>query len=186
MKLTLVTSNIHKAREVAASFGEMCEIGHVALEIPELRSDDVCEIARGKAIFAFDELRIPVIVDDTGFFIDALEGFPGPYAAYVMKTIGNGGILRLMEEEKDRNAHFITAIAYADSQGVRIFSGTINGRITHAPRGSGGFGYDPIFETGGKTLAELSLEEKSRVSHRAIALASFRDWITDPCQRDRR
>jgi XTP/dITP diphosphohydrolase len=116
-------------------------------------------------------------VDDTGFFIDALNGFPGPYAAYVLNSIGNTGILRLMAGQEDRTARFVTAIAFADEKGVRVFKGTIEGRIAQAPRGEGGFGYDPIFETGEKTLAEISLEEKSRISHRARALAAFHDWF---------
>ncbi len=132
---------------------------------------------RGKAQYAFENLNTPVMVDDTGFFIDALKGFPGPYAAYVLHSIGNTGILKLMEGIPDRTARFTTAIAFADEQGVQVFKGTIDGRITHAPRGKGGFGYDPIFDIDGKTLAELPLEEKSRISHRARALMAFHDWF---------
>ena len=135
------------------------------------------EIARGKAAYAYEQLKTPLIADDTGVFIDALNGFPGPYAAYVLNTIGNSGVLKLMEGQKDRNARFITAIAFADTNGVRVFTGTIDGRIAQAPRGEMGFGYDPIFETGDKTLAEIPLEEKSRISHRARALAAFHDWF---------
>ena len=82
-----------------------------------------------------------------------------------------------MEGALDRNARFTTAIAFADETGIFVFSGTINGRIIPEPRGSGGFGYDPIFEVDGKTLAEIPLEEKSAISHRARALTSFRDWF---------
>jgi len=177
--LTLVTSNPHKAREVAAFFGGLVEISHVALDIPELRSDDIQEIAREKARYAYDRIHRPLMVDDTAFFIDALNGFPGPYAAYVLSTISNKGILRLMEEALDRNAHFTTTIAFADETGIFVFSGTINGRIIPEPRGSGGFGYDPIFELDGKTLAEIPLDEKSAISHRARALTSFRDWFVN-------
>jgi XTP/dITP diphosphohydrolase len=153
------------------------EVAHVSLEIPEYRSDDVGEIARGKAAYAYGRLKIPLVVDDTGLFIDALKGFPGPYAAYVLNAVGNAGILKLMAGVPDRNARFTTAIAFADEGGIHVFKGTIEGRITDAPRGTGGFGYDPIFDTGGKTLAELSIEEKSRISHRARALAAFHDWF---------
>lgn len=173
----MVTGNANKAAEVAAFFKGSAEITHVALELPEYRSDDVGEIARGKAEYAWTQLKTPLIVDDTGFFIDALNGFPGPYAAYVLKSIGNTGILKLMEGRPDRGARFITAIAFADDRGVHVFKGTIEGRITLTPRGSAGFGYDPIFDTGGRTLAEISLEEKSRISHRARALAAFHDWF---------
>ncbi len=173
----MVTGNVHKAAEVAAFFRGTADIDHVSLDLPEHRSDNVEEIARGKAHYAFQTLKAPCIVDDTGLFIDALNGFPGPYAAYTLNSIGNAGILKLMDGVTDRNARFITAIAYADSRGIQVFRGTIEGCITTAPRGDGGFGYDPIFETGEKTLAEIPLEEKSHTSHRARALAAFHDWF---------
>lgn len=177
MRLTIVTSNTHKAAEVAAFFAGVVEVTHVALDLPEHRSDDVGEIAKGKAQYAYEELKTPVMVDDTGLFIDTLNGFPGPYAAFVLNTIGNTGILKLMEGMQDRSARFTTAIGFADETGARIFSGTVEGHITRAPRGSEGFGYDPIFAVGEKTLAELTLDEKNSISHRARALAAFHDWF---------
>jgi XTP/dITP diphosphohydrolase len=176
MNLMVVTSNPHKAREVASFFEGSLNITHVAMECPEYRDDDIGKIACQKAEYAYSVLKAPLIVDDTAFSILALQGFPGPYAAYVLRTIGNKGILRLMEAEPDRRANFETAIAYADRHGIKVFKGRIDGRIVN-PRGSSGFGYDPIFEWEGKTLAELPVEEKSRISHRARALAAFRDWI---------
>src|SRR5512137_1572559 len=177
MKLTMVTSNLNKAREVAEFFGGVLDLTHVPLDIPELRSDNVEVISRQKAQYAYDRLHTPLIVDDTSFSIEALKGFPGPYAAYVLDSIGNTGILTLMNDVKNRNAHFTTVIAFADENGIRHFSGTIHGRIITVPRGNGGFGYDPIFEVDGQTLAELTSEEKSRISHRGLALAAFRQWF---------
>jgi XTP/dITP diphosphohydrolase len=173
----MVTSNAGKAAEVAAFFGGSLEVDHVDIDVPEHRSDDVAEIARGKARYAYGQLHTPLIVDDTGFFIDALHGFPGPFAAYVLNSIGNAGILKLMEGIPDRKARFTTGIAYADKRGIQVFTGTLEGRIVLCPRGENGFGYDPIFELGKKTLAEISIEEKSRISHRARALSSFHDWF---------
>lgn len=135
------------------------------------------EIAREKARYAYERLCRPLIVDDTGFCIAALSGFPGPYAAYVLDTIGLAGILRLMEGKQDRSACFETAIAFADADGIEVFRGRIDGRIVE-PRGDGGFGYDPIFEVGDRTLAEMPLAEKSAISHRGRALAAFREWLT--------
>ena len=176
MKLAVVTSNPNKAREVAAFFQGDLEVEHVNLECPEFRHTDVGEIARGKARFAYEHLDRPLIVDDTAFSVKALRGFPGPYAAYVLDTIGYQGILRLLEGVEERGASFETAIAYADGDGICIFRGLINGVITRSPRGREGFGYDPIFEVDGRTLAELTLEEKSRISHRARALSAFGEW----------
>ncbi|RPI40851.1 MAG: RdgB/HAM1 family non-canonical purine NTP pyrophosphatase [Methanoregulaceae archaeon] len=185
MKLTMVTGNPGKAAEVAAFFGGSLEVNHISLEIPEIRSNDIGEIARGKARYAYGELNTPLIVDDTGFFIDALGGFPGPYAAYVLNTIGTTGIIRLMEGIPDRTARFTTGIAYADETVITVFTGTLEGTIARSPRGGNGFGYDPIFETGEKTLAEISLVEKSRISHRARALSSFHDWCISQRRKNR-
>ncbi len=174
----MVTGNPGKAAEVQAFFGGSLDVDHVALDIPEHRSPDIGVIAREKAAFAFQVLKTPLIVDDTGLFIDSLNGFPGPYAAFVQDTIGNAGILRLLDGIPDRRARFITCIGYADSRGVHVFSGILEGVIAYSGRGANGFGYDPIFELDNRTLAELSSVEKGRISHRARALASFRTWFT--------
>ncbi|MBN2733794.1 MAG: RdgB/HAM1 family non-canonical purine NTP pyrophosphatase [Methanomicrobiaceae archaeon] len=177
LQITVVTGNANKVREVASFFTGLAEVGHVKTDLPEIKSDDVGIIARAKAEAAFVLLKRPLIVDDTGFYIRALNGFPGAYAAYVLDTIGMEGILRLMEGETDRDSYFETAIAYADEEGVFVFKGRVEGTVTSAPRGSEGFGYDPIFETGGRTFAEIAISEKSEVSHRARALLAFKDWF---------
>ncbi len=174
--ITVVTGNKNKAAEVAAFFAGISEVTHVAFNCIEPQADSVEEIAHAKAEQAYAALGVPLIVDDTGLFIDALSGFPGPYAAYVQDTIGNTGVLRLMTDIADRRAHFATAVGYADACGVRVFSGRVDGEITTAERGTEGFGYDPIFAVDGRTLAEMSMEEKNGLSHRARALAAFRDW----------
>ncbi len=181
MKLTVVTTNPSKAREVRQYFGGAIEIDHIPLECPEYRSSDVSEIAREKAKFAYEKLKRPLIVDDTGFYINALNGFPGPYASYVQKTIGNDGIITLMVGVADRRAYFETAIAFANKNGIRVFKGTIHGQVV-PPRGTEGFGYDPIFEWEGQTLAEMPPEKKAKVSHRGRALASFKNWLQEEIQ----
>ncbi|TAJ45640.1 RdgB/HAM1 family non-canonical purine NTP pyrophosphatase [Methanofollis fontis] len=180
MRIAVVTSNPHKAAEVAAYFAGVAEVEHVRMDIPEYRDNEVANIAREKARYAFEHLGRPCIVDDTAFSIDHLNGFPGPYAAYVLETIGIAGILRLMEGVEDRSAHFETAIGYADAGGeIHIFSGVVDGEVTAAPRGAEGFGYDPIFAVGERTFAEIPITEKSAVSHRGRALAAFRAWLGD-------
>lgn len=176
MKIAVVTSNIHKAAEIADFFGDLVEITHISMEIPEYRHDDVGEIAYRKAEYAYQTLRCPLIVDDTAFSIEALNGFPGPYAAYVLSTLGNEGILKLLEGVVNRKAYFETAIACASESGIRVFRGRVDGVIV-SPRGKAGFGYDPIFEVGGCTLAELDRAGKNRISHRARALSRLKDWI---------
>lgn len=176
MKLYVVTSNPNKVREVAAYFGQIIEVDHIVLDCPEFRHDDVGEIAREKARFAYEHVQKPLIVDDTAFSIEALHGFPGPYAAYVLNTIGLEGILRLMEGIDNRNAFFETAIAFAHEGGIELFRGRIDGVVVE-PRGTEGFGYDPIFEVENLTLAERSLEQKTRISHRTRALEAFKEWF---------
>lgn len=178
MKLKAVTSNRNKAVEIAAFFKGIAEIEHVPLECPEYRDDDVREISRMKAEYAFAEIGESLIVDDTAFCIDALDGFPGPYAAYVHDRIGNKGILKLMDGETDRGASFITAITLATNERFFIFTGVLEGEIAFSEKGEMGFGYDPIFLVGEKTLAELTTDEKNMISHRARALLSLREWLT--------
>lgn len=184
MKITFVTSNEHKAREASGILAGLAEVDHVPLECPEIRDDSVAVVAEGKASFAYSCLNRPVICDDTGLFISALHGFPGPCAAYVHKTIGNEGILKLVSDISDRSAWFETGIAYADASGVQVFVGRIDGTIVE-PRGTGGFGYDPIFAVKDKTLAEMSPEEKNQISHRSLALLAFREWLSHQFQKTR-
>lgn len=177
MTFTVVTSNKNKAQEVAAFFAGVAEVHHTFLEIPEFRDNDVGVIAKDKARYAWNVLRCPLIVDDTGLFVAALNGFPGPYAAYVLHTIGMEGILRLLEGVKDRSAYFETAIAYADEVGtIRVFRGVVDGTIVF-PCGKEGFGYDPIFSVEGRTFAERTLVEKATMSHRGRALAALRRFL---------
>lgn len=135
-------------------------------------------VAREAAMAAYSVLKRQLVVDDTGLYIPALGGFPGAYAAFVQKTIGNSGILRLMEGIADRAASFITAAAYTDGRHIEAFVGEMPGQIAFAPSGKEGFGYDPIFVCDGetRTYAEMTLSEKIAVSHRTKAFSSFLDW----------
>jgi len=175
--LTVVTGNPGKAKEVAAFFGDKVDVVHVKLDLPEYRDNDVGKIATLKAEAAYEAVGGPVIVDDTGFYISALNGFPGAYAAYVLDTIGMEGILKLMSGVSERDAYFETAIAYKSGDIVRLFKGRVDGVITESGRGEYGFGYDPIFEVDGKTFAEIPIEKKSEVSHRGLALLAFSEWF---------
>lgn len=176
--ITVVTGNKNKAAEVAAFFEGVEEVTHIPFDTIEPQSDSVSEVAKEKARQAYSALKRPLIVDDTGLFIESLNGFPGVYAAYVQDTIGNEGILKLMSDfSKDkRKAYFMTSIAFADKFGIRTFEGRVDGFVTSKPRGNSGFGYDPVFEVDGKTLSEMDISEKNSVSHRARALMKFRDW----------
>ena len=134
----------------------------------EIQSDSLKEIAETSVKNAYKRCRLPIFVEDAGLFIDALEGFPGPYAAYVYKTIHNSGILKLMENIHERQAKFQSVIAYCDDQTIcepMCFEGESKGEITITERkeqGKSGFGFDPIFQPDGsnKTFAEMTIDRK--------------------------
>lgn len=176
--LRYVTSNPGKAREAAEYLGEA--VKPVDLEYVEPQSADIEAIAAAGAEAAFAALADddPVIVDDAGLFIDALGGFPGPYSSYVEDTLGIERVADLALAEADRSASFRVAIGFTDGTVVETFTGRCRGRIV-APRGDGGFGYDPIFEHGDRTFAEMGVAEKNAVSHRGRALDRFADWYQD-------
>ncbi|MDH7477134.1 MAG: XTP/dITP diphosphatase [Candidatus Bathyarchaeota archaeon] len=182
------TNNINKfneARKVLAEY--KIAVGMLRVKTFEIQSENLEEIAKASAIEAFKKSNLPVITEDAGLFIEALNGFPGPYAAYVYKAIGNKGILKLMENVKNRDAKFQSVIAYCASkrEPPLCFKGEVVGTITREERrGSGGFGFDPIFEPlngGGKTFAEMTVEEKNKYSHRADALRKFAEWYERKC-----
>ena len=176
--LRYVTSNPGKAREAEEYLGESVE--SVNLEYREPQADDIEEIAAISAETAFEALDgpDPVIVDDAGLFIDALDGFPGPYSSYVEDTLGIERVATIARAEADHSASFRAVIGYTDGEQVKTFGGRCRGRIVD-PRGDGGFGYDPIFEHGDRTFAEMTLAEKNAVSHRGRALDRFADWYAD-------
>ncbi|RLE51406.1 MAG: non-canonical purine NTP pyrophosphatase, RdgB/HAM1 family [Candidatus Methanomethylicota archaeon] len=180
--IRIVTRNEHKFREASYVLSLM---GIKSVQIPikrlEIQSENLEDIALIGARDAVKNVGKPIVVEDAGLFINYLNGFPGPYSSYVFKTIGIDGILRLMNNVKDRRAKFSSVIAYCDLDGkCRIFKGITYGKISLKPRGSSGFGFDPIFEPencGGLTYAEMSFEEKCKISHRAKAFKAFGEWF---------
>jgi XTP/dITP diphosphohydrolase len=180
-RMVLVTQNEHKLAELRPLFDEYkVSFDTTDLEKLEIRSHDVEEIALAAAKHANEVLNRPVVVDDTGFFVSALNDFPGSYAAYVLKTISYQGVLRLLEGAGDRSARFVTAVAFCDKMNLKSFVGCMHGTISDAPSGTGGFGYDPIFIPKGFscTYAQLTLSEKVEISHRTKAFRAFLEWKT--------
>jgi len=178
------TGNVNKfneARSILSPYG--IAVGMLRVKGDEIQSDSLKEIAQTSAVNAYKRSKLPIFVEDAGLFIDALSGFPGPYAAYVYKTIHNSGILWLMENVKNRRAKFQSVIAYCDETLCQpeCFDGESNGEITLTERrqkGKSAFGFDPIFQPVGsiKSFAEMTLEEKNGFSHRAMAIRKFAEW----------
>ncbi len=177
MRVRFVTSNRNKFQE-AERIGELygVQLEWVERKYMEPQGSILEDVARISAEILANDVNPPFFIEDSGLFIDALNGFPGVYSSYVFKTIGNKGILRLMEGIERREASFVCVIAYHDGKGVRTFRGEVKGMISSDARGDHGFGYDPIFEVDGRTFAEMG-EEKNMYSHRRLALERFFSWL---------
>ncbi len=170
-----VTSNKGKFVEAQAIFGDLVQrdIGYT-----EIQADTLEEVALYGMKEVVARLQGPVMLEDAGLFVEALQGFPGVYSAYVQKTIGNAGILRLMEEQENRSAYFKSVVAYIQPGNETVmFSGEVHGQIGFEARGKKGFGYDPIFYVGEVSMAEMGLEEKNQISHRAASMQALKKWI---------
>jgi len=178
------TDNIHKfdeARKVLAEY--KVAVGMLRAKALEIQSDRLEEIAKTSVVDAFKRCNLPLIVEDAGLFIDALNGFPGPYSAYAYKTVGNKGLLKLMENIENRKARFHSVIAYysAELKSPICFKGEALGEIIKEERRGkreSAFGFDPIFKPANsqKTFAEMTSMEKNKHSHRAKAMRTFAEW----------
>lgn len=176
-KICFVTTNAGKIREAALLFRDYIDVEQINMSYPELQDDDLSKIAAYGAKYCAEQLNKPVIVEDSGLFVDALKGFPGPYSAYVQRTLGNKGVLKLMEGEKNRRAEFRSVVGYcAPGEEPTTFTGIWWGELLTEEVGTGGFGYDPIFSYRRFPVGEMTTEQKNEVSHRTRALLQFREW----------
>ncbi len=178
-QIVFASTNHDKFREVQSilsSYGITVTFAKASLV--EIQSESLEEIAANKAKSAFEKVSRQVIVEDDGLFVDILGGFPGQYSSYVFRTIGNKGLLRLLDgsEGKARAASFVSAIAYSDGKQNIVFVGQSKGMIAMEPAGEG-WGYDPVFipENSSLTFGQLGAR-KSEFSHRRHALDKFAAW----------
>ncbi|WP_297062177.1 XTP/dITP diphosphatase [Thermococcus sp.] len=181
MRLAFVTSNPGKVEEAKKYLEPLgIEVYQLRFEYPEIQADTLEEVAEYGVMWLAERIKEPFFLDDSGLFVDALRGFPGVYSAYVYRTLGYQGILKLLEGETNRRAHFKSVIACWVGE-LHLFTGTVEGEITTEPRGRFGFGFDPVFKPHGfdKTFAEMTTEEKNRISHRGRALEAFAQWLRE-------
>lgn len=180
MTILFVTTNTHKFREAQEILKPYkIQLEHVAQSYPEIRAEEVEEVAFESAQSLFKKIKKPLIVEDSGLFILSLNGFPATYSAWVQKKIGNKGILKLMQGEKRREAYFKSSVAYADANIVKTFSAKVDGTISEKESGEKGFGYDPIFIPKGEKLTFAENEMiKNRLSHRFNAFTVFAKWYS--------
>ena len=184
MKLCMATNNAHKIEEIrplvpgTVGLVSLAEVG-CREELPE--TGDTLEFnSRQKAQYVWDHYGVSCFADDTGLEVEALRGEPGVYSA---RYAGPGRdaranmelLLRKLEGEENRRAQFRTTITLILDGEAYQYEGVVRGAILGAARGTGGFGYDPLFVPDGyaQTFAEMDLAEKNRISHRARAVESL-------------
>ena len=177
-ELYFASSNIHKFEEsqrILSRLGVNISLFKTTLE--EIQSDSLSKIAERKAIDAYTKVQKPVIIEDDGLFINSLNGFPGPYSSYVYDTIGNKGIIHLLENTELRDAKFVAIIAYCnDIDNVQLFESSIHGKISSLIE-KGGWGYDPIFIPDGELKTYANVSNKDELSHRSASLKKFSEWF---------
>jgi len=179
-KLVLASHNPGKAKEIAellAPFAiEVISAGALGLPEPEETEDSFIGNAKLKALAAARASKLPALADDSGICVDALDGAPGIYSARWAGPSKDfyAAMDRVLKgmADRPRGAHFVAALALAWPDGhCEAFEGKVFGTLVDAPRGTRGFGYDPIFRPDGYavTFGEMDPDEKHRISHRAVA-----------------
>ena len=183
-----VTSNVHKFLEACSVLFEYkIAAAKLRVEAVEIQDDSLENIAKYSVQDAVKNCGLPVFVEDAGLFVEDLGGFPGSYSKYVYNTVGVKGILKLMKKIENRNAYFMSVIAFGSPEKQpTCFVGKVKGTISLQELGTSGFGYDPIFmpsEGDGRTFAEMTTNEKNVYSHRAEALRKFAEWYCSSSKR---
>lgn len=145
------------------------------IDLNEIQSMDVSLIVQSKVVDAYNNIRKPVWVEDTGLYLDAWQGLPGPFIKWFLAKIGPEGICQMSANFQCRTANAVTAIGFCDDSGSVVFKGETRGIIPLNPKGSFGFGWDSIFqpELEKETFAEMTREKKNSFSMRAKAFHQF-------------
>lgn len=187
-KIVFATNNAHKLSEIRNIMGDQWQI----LSLDDIGChDDIPETAdtlRGnaemKARYINEKYGVDCFADDTGLLVEALDGAPGVYSARYAGPDHDSKanmdlLLRNMENETDRRAHFSTVIALIIGDEIHFFEGRVDGEIRLTPVGTDGFGYDPVFEPEGRgvTFAQMTADEKNAISHRGRATTRFIEFL---------
>lgn len=190
MRLCFATNNKHKIKEIAALLGNtyrLLSLEDIGCEVELPEDQDTLEgNSLQKARYVYDHFQVDCFADDTGLEVAALDGAPGifsaRYAGPAKDPKANMALLlKNLADQSDRSAQFRTVITLIiDGKQVQ-FEGIVKGKITHHHRGDEGFGYDPIFIPEGysKTFAEMSQDEKNRISHRGLAIQKLVKYLKE-------
>jgi inosine triphosphate pyrophosphatase len=171
-----ITGNKNKLEEVRLV---LPNVEQLDIDLPEIQEIDAKEIIKNKLLEALNHAKGEFIVEDTSLYLDCLKGLPGPLIKWFLKTVGNNGLAEIAEKLGDDKAEAKTIIGYAKNhEEIFFFEGAIKGRIIK-PKGESNFGWDPIFLPDGyeKTFAEMSREEKNKISMRRNALNKLSEFL---------
>lgn len=186
--LVFATNNAHKLKEIQHAAGDKLQLLSLndincADDIPET-GKTLEENALQKARFLFEKYGCNCFADDTGLEVEALQGEPGVYSARYAGEQKNAGdnmnlVLQKMRGAANRNAQFRTVVALIMNGKEHLFEGIVKGSIRHEKSGGKGFGYDPIFQPAGYsiTFAEMSMEDKNKISHRGKAVERLVEFL---------
>jgi len=177
IRVHFVSSNPNKVREVERVAG--IEITPVAVDLTEVQAGTLEEIASRKLAQAVEAGRLPVAVEDVALGFVALGGFPGPYVKWLLESAGGAGLGRIARGLDDRRAVARCCVAFSDGLETKIFVGETPGAILLDGRGDRNFGWDPWFlpEGSSRTYAEMSGDEKDRISHRSRAWSQLAQYL---------
>lgn len=176
MKLIFITGNKGKFEEAKAIIPDLEQMD---VDLVEIQSIDSKEVINHKLIEARNSVTDDFVVEDNSLYIEALNGLPGPLIKWFLKTIGNDGLFKLATSYNNCDALARVVVGLSKSDGsINFFEGEIRGKIV-SPRGENGFGWDPIFEIEGtgKTFAEMTAEEKNKISMRKIAFQKLKEYL---------
>ena len=173
--LVVVTSNQGKLLEINQILGTNHKVSKI--DIPEIQSLDIDEVISAKAESAYAKIKKPVLVTDVSLEIDGLNGLPGPFVKFFLKTLGEEKTVKLIKGSK--RTKVTDAIGIYDGQTMKIFKGSVRGKVVPKKRGKNGFGFDFVFIPDGydKTYSQMSSTLKNKISHRALALKKVKKYL---------
>ena len=174
--LVVITSNIGKIEEINAILGTDHKVS--TIEVPEIQSLDLDEVITAKAKAAYEKIKKPVLVTDVSLEIEGLSGLQGPFVKFFLKTLGAEKTVKLVKGS--RRTKVTDAVAVYDGKILKIFKGTVWGKVVPKSRGTSGFGFDFVFVPDGyrQTYAQMPSAVKNKISHRAMALKKLKDYLT--------
>lgn len=174
--LVVITSNENKLAEINAILGTKHKVS--TIDIPEIQSLDLDEVITAKAKAAYERIKKPVLVTDVSLEIKALNGLPGTFVKFFLKTLGTEKTVDLIKG-KNTDTTATDAIAVFDGKELKIFKGVMNGTLSKKDKGKNGFGFDKVFIPKGytKTFAQMPTELKNKISHRAKALKKLKVYL---------